>query len=690
MTKHRAGQFAAAIAGYERVLALDPANFDALYFLGVIALQSGNAQQAIDLFLRALGLQPDAHPAFQQLGMAYRAVGRNADAAIQFAHAIAIAPDYALARESLARLHYDEGRLEEAANEFGIVARLLPDSASGQINLGTALGRLGRYDDALACYGNALANDPKHADALLNSAQVLVKLGRAAEAVDRFRMLLAQHPKSTNAYYQAGCLFYSQGLRTEAQAAFAQALKLDPQHPEARWASTMAKLPLAYGPDEVPAQFRGLFAESIVRLDDWFDEQRTPLGHRAVGNQQPFYLAFHDLNNVALLTRYGDLCARLMRAWHPDGPNRSRRSASGPIRLAIVSGFFYDQSVWTALVRGWCAHLDRRRIEVHLLYTGEVSDAQTALARSQATSMQSGLDGLAQWVQAIERLEPDVVLYPEIGMDTMCAKLASLRLAPVQVAAWGHPETTGLPTIDYFLSAESFEPPDGEANYREQLTTLPNLGCYYDPLAPPEDVPQWDSLGIEPDIPRLICAGTPYKYFPEHDHIFVEIARHLGRCLFLFFIDMAPRLSQQIEERLERTFGRSGLVASNYVRFLPRQTRPAFFGIMRNCDVYLDTIGFSGFNSAMQAVECGLPIVTQEGQFMRGRLAAGVLKRIGMDALVAHDSAAYVNTAIQLCKDPRYRRDTVERIATQKNVLFRDVAPVRALEIFLRNAVTNQ
>jgi protein O-GlcNAc transferase len=691
MVKHRAGQLAAAAAGYERVLALEPTNFDALHFLGVIALQSGNAQQAIDLLLRALDVQANAHPAVQQLGVAYIAVGRNTDAATQFARAAALAPDYAPTHESLARLLYDEGRLEEAANEFGIVTRLLPNSATGHTNLGTALGQLGRYGDALACYEKALAIEPQHLDALLNSAQALVKLGRLVEAIDRFRTLLAQQPASPNVCYQAGFLFYSQGLRTEAQAAFAQALNLDPQHLEARWASAIAELPLAYGPSEVPAQFRQRFAQSIAYLDDWFDEQRTPLGHRVVGNQQPFYLAFHELSNVALLTRYGDLCARLMQAWRPGKPFHSRRSPSNaPIRLAIASGFFYDQSVWTALIRGWCAHLDRRRVEIHLLNTGDVADAQTAVARSQATGMRSGPADLAQWVDAIERLEPDVLLYPEIGMDTMCAKLASLRLAPVQVASWGHPETTGLPTIDYFLSAESFEPPGGEANYREQLITLPNLGCYYDPLAPPEDRPRWDTMGIEADIPRLICAGTPYKYFPEHDHVFVDIARSLGRCLFLFFIDMAPRLSRQIEERLALAFAGGGLAASDHVRFLPRQTRQAFFGMMRDCDVYLDTIGFSGFNSAMQAVECGLPIVTLEGQFMRGRFAAGVLKRIGMEELVVHDSAAYVDTAVRLCKEPRYRRDTVQRIATQKNVLFRDLAPVRALEAVLRSIATTR
>lgn len=70
----------------------------------------------------------------------------------------------------------------------------------------------------------------------------------------------------------------------------------------------------------------------------------------------------------------------------------------------------------------------------------------------------------------------DVLLYPEVGIDPVCAQLAALRLAPVQAMAWGHPQTSGLPTIDVFLSNELMEPPDGAGHYTEQLLPLPGIG----------------------------------------------------------------------------------------------------------------------------------------------------------------------------------------------------------------------
>src|SRR5258708_34245278 len=90
--------------------------------------------------------------------------------------------------------------------------------------------------------------------------------------------------------------------------------------------------------------------------------------------------------------------------------------------------------------------------------------------------------------------------------------------------------------------------------------------------------------------------------------------------------------------------------------------RPAFYGLMKRADVLLDTIGFSGFNTAMQAVECGLPIVAWEGRFMRGRFASGVGKRMKLDEGVAKSEKEYIALAGKLVGDTAYRWQSRSRI----------------------------
>src|SRR5260221_1336192 len=99
----------------------------------------------------------------------------------------------------------------------------------------------------------------------------------------------------------------------------------------------------------------------------------------------------------------------------------------------------------------------------------------------------------------------------------------------------GTPETSGLPTIDYYLSAEELEPEAAQAHYTDRLVALPHLGCHFEPLniAPaPVDPAQ---AGIDARLPLLVCPGGPLKYPPQHHWGFPEISRRLGRCRFIFF-----------------------------------------------------------------------------------------------------------------------------------------------------------
>ena len=104
---------------------------------------------------------------------------------------------------------------------------------------------------------------------------------------------------------------------------------------------------------------------------------------------------------------------------------------------------------------------------------------------------------------------------------------------------------------------------------------------------------------------------------------------------------------------------------------------------MQQSHVFLDTIGFSGFNTAMQAIECDLPIVTLAGEFMRGRLAAGILQRINLPELITHSAEEYIALAVKLVKDSTYRANIVAQIQANRDVLFNDVLPIRELEAFL-------
>jgi predicted O-linked N-acetylglucosamine transferase (SPINDLY family) len=334
-------------------------------------------------------------------------------------------------------------------------------------------------------------------------------------------------------------------------------------------------------------------------------------------------------------------------------------------------------------MRGWFEQLDPQRVELLAFNIGSVEDAQTGYARSRAARFVQDAGGLQQWAEAIAAAAPDVLLYPEIGMDPMTVKLASLRLAPLQAASWGHPETTALPTIDCFLSAQALETEGAQAHYSEKLIALPNLGCSVNPSRVSTETVDLARLGLDANVPLLVCPGAPFKYAPEHDALLPAIAQQLGACQFVFFTHWARALSEKLRLRLAAAFARAGLDPGRHLRFLPWLSPPDFQALMRRADVCLDTIGFSGFNTALQALECALPIVTREGRFLRGRLASGTLRHIGLHELVASDERAYVATAVELVRNPSLRQALRQRIESQRHLLYADPAPIRALEAYL-------
>jgi predicted O-linked N-acetylglucosamine transferase (SPINDLY family) len=681
---HRRGQLAQAQACYRRVLEEQPENVDALHFLGVIAYQRGEHEEAEQLIGRALSLNAANAPAQNNLGNVLRERGRAPEAIDAYRRALALAPDYVDAHLNLAATLVREHRLEEAEAAYRQLLAVKPDAVEGLINLGNVLRERDRPDESIASYREAIRLRPDAAMAHYNLGCYLRDRGRTDEAIESLQRATALDPGMVDGHVALGNILSDIDRRPEAVAAYERALALDPENIQVRWAHTMSQVPAVYEYDTQPGERRAAFAVSLAQLDASFVGERVLRGFSAVGVQQPFTLAYQEENNRELLGRYGALCARLMADWLarqriPQGS----RSRSGAVRVGIVSDHFRNHSVWNAIVKGWFGELDRERFAIHAYYMGKHEDTETAYAKERAARFVSGSRGLEGWVQAVLEDAPDVLIYPEIGMDPMTARLASLRLAPVQVTTWGHPETSGFPTIDYFISAEDFEPAGAEGNYTERLVRLPHLGCFYARSGvEPMNVDLRD-FGVERDRPVFVCPGVPFKYGPAHDRVLVDIALALGRCRFLMFQHQTKSLSERLARRLRASFARYGLEFEEFVTFLPWLSRGAFFGTMRAADAYLDSIGFSGFNTAMQAVECGVPIVTREGAFLRGRLGSGILDRMGLRELVADSDERYVAIAVKLAGDAPYRDAIREKIRAACGPLFEDRAPIRALEEFL-------
>jgi predicted O-linked N-acetylglucosamine transferase (SPINDLY family) len=228
-----------------------------------------------------------------------------------------------------------------------------------------------------------------------------------------------------------------------------------------------------------------------------------------------------------------------------------------------------------------------------------------------------------------------------------------------------------------------FEPPSGERFYRERLVRLANIGvCYTPPELALADV-DLVSLGLSASRPIALCPGTPFKYVPASDQLFVEIAKKAPMCQLVLFDDGRGAFGTQLRNRLEIAFATAGLKFDAHIVVISWLDRARWRGLLARSTVVLDTIGFSGFNTAAQALAAAVPVVAWNGKFLRGRLASGLLRRIGLGEWIAESIDDYVALVARLCDSPAIRERVSAEIAIAKWKAFDDLEPIRDLENFL-------
>lgn len=680
------GESAEALGCLERVAQLQPRDAAAHRRLGDARFERGDITQAITSFRAAIALEPSNLRAHNNLGRALARVGDSVGAEASYQSALALDPRYAIAHLNLGILLAAKNEAPRAFEHVAKAASLRPEMPDAWTHCAALLLRLNRPADALVCCDRALAIDPRLADVHYTRGGALRDLKRFEEAEACCERALALRPDFAEAHYARAKMRRDAGDWRGAIAGFEDAIHAKPDYHAARMARAIASVPaMPKDVAEIKAS-REAFANDLKALEDWLRNNPCQDAPVMVGATQPFFLAYQACENLDLLRVHGRICAKAMSDWQdarglPTGA--ARRLGRTRPRIGIVSAQIRGHSVFRALIRGWLKLLDRRYLEIHIFYLGAQTDQHTQFARAHADHFEQGIQPLEDWVRSIEAQEIDALIYPEVGMDQLTLQLASMRLAPVQMVAWGHPETSGLSTMDYYLSAQAFESAESARYYSEQLICMPNLGSHYEPsdLAPGNA--ELTRFSIDRTVPSLICAGTPFKYAPEHDRVFVDIAARLGRCEFHFFEYENKALSRRLIERITAQFEAAGLAAGRFIRLQPWANPGEFQALLSSATLQLDTIGFSGFNTVIKALECDLPVVTQEGQFMRGRFGSGILQRLGITELVARDDAAYVDIVVNLVEKGELRDQIRERIRTRRDILFRDSETVAGLQQFL-------
>jgi protein O-GlcNAc transferase len=665
IASHRSGQMARAQAGYHRVLADAPGQFDALHLLGVLHQQSGDAPGALVWFEQALAVDATSADAHANCAATLRDLHRPDDALAACDRALVLRPGHVDALTNRAAALLDTGRLEEALAAADAALAVQPQHAAAHYNRANALRRLGRVVEALDAFDRALAQLPGHGPLWVHRGNLLLELGHVAAAAASLERALALLPDDAATRLNHAHALAASGRLEPALDGYRRAHALAPKLPGALGALLHTRLQLCDW-DGLDADFETL-ARGI--------EAGEPLA-------APFAVATAPLS-AAQRRRCAEAFVRELFPASGTPPGFSATAdapgaADGRIRLGYFSSDFREHAT-AYLGAGLFEQHDRRRFELFAFSFGPPAD--DPMRRRIAAAFEHFHDVATlpdDTVVALARqLRIDIAV--DLNGHTRWSRtgLFARRVAPLQLSYLGYPGTLGAPYCDYLVADATVIPPGDEVHFTEKVIRLPHCYQINDDRRPIAALrPTRSELGLPDDGFVWCCFNRAEKITPDVFEVWMRLLRQVDRSV-LWLLRGHPTAWRRLQAQAER----HGVAAA---RLVPAGPLPLPEHLARHgaADLFLDTFHYNAHTTGSDALWAGLPVLSRRGEHFASRVGASLLQAVGLPELVTPDTAAYESLALALATDPERLAGLKHRLQTlrRRQPLFDTTLTTRHLE----------
>jgi protein O-GlcNAc transferase len=747
------GRLREAEQKYKTFLMYEKNNSRALMNLGSLYYLSERYQEAFETISQSLQIEPDNAACYYSLGLIFEKTSNEELAIKAYRQAIALNRENIDAYNNLGNILLKTGQLDEAEGIYHQAIKVSPQNFGSYQNLGNTLMASQKWDEAIETYQQALGLKPRDPDILYNlslayegkgdrvsSLNYLAfsyyRQGNLTEAIKYFQQLLKITEKVEPDDYiaiatcliqldreeesikilQQGINFYPDTPKLDAalisifqesgrnEDAIAMVNEATVKYPDNLFFAgrKILLLPVCYETHEQIKNYRDQILNGIKKLIsktqlDCAEDRIKALD--AANQLTNFYLAYQGYNDREIQQDYGEFIQKIATANYPAFVKprvMPPLGNNGKIRIGYVSDQMINSSA-TKWILGWLQYSNPENFEIYCYMTSSKygMDATTQKIRTLSNHFYYIPDNLEALAQQIIKDELHILVFLAIGMYPPTTILASLRLAPIQCTTWGHPMTSGLPTIDYFLSGDLLEPENAQEHYTETLVRLQNLGISYPIPFIGEPTKTRADFQIREDAVIYLSCQSLFKYLPQHDFIFAEIARQVPQAQFVFVLRLpsvyfkkpSQKMEKLFRQRLKNAFDAVNLNSEDYCLFLQEKNWNDYTSLLFHSDVFLDTLSFSGGHTSFDAVACHLPLVTCAGELMRGRQSYGILQMLGVTDTIAYNEAEYIDIAVTLGLNPQWRRDISQKMRDREVYLFDDKTSVQSLEQFYEQVV---
>jgi predicted O-linked N-acetylglucosamine transferase (SPINDLY family) len=691
---YKAGKLVEAEQKCQQIITAKHDFFDALTLLAVVQSAQGKHDLALASYDLALTLRPDYAEGLSNRGNALKELKRLDEAVASYDRALAVRPNYAEALFNRGATLQELRRHEEALASYDRALAVRLDYAEALFNRGVTLHELKRLEEALASYDGALAVWPDDARTLFNRGVTLQELRRLDEALVSYDRALAVRPDYAEALNNRGVTLYELKRIDEALASYDRALTLRSDYVEAlcnrgltlqelkRFDEALASYDLALSSQTNHAHAFNGAAACVTMLCDW--DRRAQIAadvNAGVSGKKlivPPFLLLGYSGDPALQLQ----CARNRienqiplapqlfwtgEKWHHD-----------KLRVAYLSADFHRHATAYLMAELFERH-DRSRFEF-IGVSFDVDDRSEMRKRLVAAFDQFhdvNRRSDKEVAKLIHDLRVDIAIDLKGYTQDSRPGILAHRPAPIQVNYLGYPGTMGTEFIDYIIADKDVAPFEHQKFYSEKIVHLPECYQVNDTKRKIANrVPTRHEMGLPEQGFVFCCFNNNWKITPEIFDVWMRLLHQVeGSVLWLF------RNNESAERNLRKEAQRRGINALRLV-FARGLSVDEHLARHRLADLFLDTLPYNAHTTASDALWVGLPVLTCQGEAFAGRVAASLLRAVGVPELITSNLEEYQALALKLVRDPALLAEIRAKLARNRNTypLFNTVRFARHIE----------
>ena len=711
---HKQGRLEQAKQIYDEILKSNPRHFDALHFLGLIALQEKHYQNAADLLSRAIQINPKSAAACYNQGIILFEL-KQFEAALQsYDKAISLKPDYAEAYSNRGNALKELQQFEEALHSYDKAISLKPDYAETYSNRGTVLMKLKRYEAEVESYDKAIALKPDYSEFYFNRGNAFKELKQFEAALESYAKAVELNPGYAEAYSNRGNVFKELKKFEAALESFEIAIELKPDYPDLylnrgaalvqfkrpdlaidsffkaislkpdfanaynnlghayselrQFEAAINSYEYAFGLEPDINYMLGMLIYTRMRLCDWtdFDKllalvlDKIQINIKAIDPfvAQSLVLSLPNLRKTSESYSQHKHPAAAQSMWSGQRYEHKR------IRVAYVSCDFKAHPATLNNIGVWERH-DRSRFEVIAISYGPVhledsttqGQLRTRLLKAFDRFLDVGDKSDEEIAQLMRELEVDIAVDISGTMQDGRQGILAHRPAPVKVNLCGY--TSGAPYIDYIIEDRVVIPPEHEVGYTEKVVCLPYARLPNDTTRQVSDRQFTRSeLGL-PEVGVVYCSfNNAYKFNPQMFDVWMRILQRVpGSVLWL-----QGGGQEKVKENLSKEASARGVDPTRLVFAHKIESMADHLARHRAADVFLDTLPFNAQTTAVDALWAGLPVLTCLGEASFARVAGSVLMALGMDELVMTSLQDYEAQAVRIGLESGYAKSLKDKL----------------------------